>query len=220
MKILSDLSEVLIAGIQGTDDIIARDYGHEVAAYYMGRAQIVHPAFHALLWDDIDEDTYWRIFLSEGKWPFDIKQLKDAFTENLCRTIPGTLELYQSIRSHPRSFKESDAGIIEAGPPRVIILSDHIKSRIDLLYDLHPDVFEWADYTFFTCNFGHIKSDAGFFENFLKMAHLDPDELIFIDDIASNITSAYKAGIVGLQFKDAATLKQNLAYYDFEFAES
>jgi 2-haloacid dehalogenase len=57
---------------------------------------------------------------------------------------------------------------------------------------------------------GLIKPDVRIFTLLLKRYRLDPGATVFIDDAASNAAAAAAVGIHGIQYTDAATLRQTL----------
>jgi putative hydrolase of the HAD superfamily len=58
---------------------------------------------------------------------------------------------------------------------------------------------------------GSAKPQGRIFEVLIETLHLNPHEVLLIDDVAANITAAKDLGLRGLLFTDAETLKSNLA---------
>ena len=217
MVILTDLSEVLIHGISGAEDIAAARYGKDVADACLSRHLEIEEDFRELLRGGMAEDDYWCRFMQEGKWPFGIQELKAIFSENLQKTIPGTLEVYQRIVSSPCSLRNPDS-MAQSGIPEIYLVSDHIAERIDELHDYHPDIFAVISKEFWSCEIGRIKMDPGFFPQLLRSLDLSSDEAIFIDDNANNTTAAALAGISSIRFENPTQLKTVLGEYGFQFA--
>jgi len=57
---------------------------------------------------------------------------------------------------------------------------------------------------------GMKKPDSEFYNFFLNKFQLQPDRTIFIDDLKANVDAANQVGMIGIQFKHAAQLKQEL----------
>jgi HAD superfamily hydrolase (TIGR01509 family) len=77
-------------------------------------------------------------------------------------------------------------------------LLDHERYRI-----FDPIVLSWAA--------GTSKPQRQIFEVLIETLSLDPHEVLFIDDAAANVAAARDAGIGGLLFTDAETLRKDLA---------
>ena len=217
MVILSDLSDVLIKGIYGTEEIIAERYGVEVAKRYQERRLEVNEDFRELLRGGIGEDDYWRLFMHERIWPFDIQEVKAIFSENLKKTVPETLKVYERIVAFPDSLRDPD-GMAISGMPEIYIVSDHIAERIEEIYAYHPGVFAVTSKEFWSCDIGKIKMDDGFFPQLLRALDLSTDEVIFVDDDAYNTTAASLDGITSIRFESADQLEESLSEYGFCFA--
>ncbi len=66
MVILSDLSEVLIRGLWGAEEYLAKIYGDVAAKAFIERSREVNSTFQELLRGKITEDDYWRAFFATG----------------------------------------------------------------------------------------------------------------------------------------------------------
>jgi len=58
---------------------------------------------------------------------------------------------------------------------------------------------------------GSAKPQRRIFEVLIETLHLNPHEVLLIDDVAANITAAKDLGLQGLVFTDAETLRSDLA---------
>jgi putative hydrolase of the HAD superfamily len=56
------------------------------------------------------------------------------------------------------------------------------------------------DREFYSCDVGHVKPSAAFFEAILRAANLDPARTLFIDDRLDNVEAARACGLVAEQF--------------------
>lgn len=216
MIVGSDLAEVLISGLYGTQDIIAARYGQEVGERFWQRHLDLEPEFTDLMRGKMSEHYYWHEFLKGDDWPFGVKEAMQAFSENMRRTIPGTVQVYQRIISYPRSFSRPDDRV--QGMPEIDIISDHILERLPELQRNHPGIFAITRRRIWSCVVGMIKEDDSFFGEALDRLRIGPDELVFIDDRPANIASAERYGIQSILFQDAAQLERELTALGFEFA--
>ncbi|MBR3332463.1 HAD-IA family hydrolase [Candidatus Saccharibacteria bacterium] len=217
MIILTDLSEVLIHGIQGTENIVRERYGERTGEKFKNRMneEKVREWFLNLLRGKFCEDIFWLDFIEEDYWPFNHIDTKEIFTENLKQPkIDGTLEVYQSIKGYP---VVTGMGYTVDGKPDIWIVSDHILERVHQVEKMHEDVFAIASKTIWSCDVGKIKSDAGFFDDIVKKYNIQKDEIVFIDDWNVNVEAARKAGLVSIEFHDAEQLKADLEKIGFRF---
>lgn len=222
MVILTDLSEVLISGFYGIENILGDRFAVSpegkaaLAKKLWERHLVTNHVFLELLRGKITEDEYWQEFFQGEQWVFGLEEAKAAFSANMRHVIPGTLELYQRITRHPHTLTR---GYYVYGRPTVYIVSDHIDSRINEIKAEHPDIFRVATDQFWSCDIGMVKQDPGFFAWLLDETGLDPGEVIFIDDNATNVLAALNVGIAGIKFENYRQLEVILReQYDFAFA--
>ena len=55
-----------------------------------------------------------------------------------------------------------------------------------------------------------MKPDAAYYRAVLQDLQCNPEQIVFIDDLAKNVKGAARAGMVGLQFKSVSGLEQEL----------
>jgi 2-haloacid dehalogenase len=79
---------------------------------------------------------------------------------------------------------------------------------------------EWFDGMVISGNERLIKPDPRIFRLLLARYRLTPGETVFIDDHATNVAAAETAGIVGLRFVDAMSLRRDLRALGVPIAES
>ena len=200
MIILSDVSGVLLHGIDGMEKIICRDYGLDVADSVFRRFRDMNNVFRDLLRGKMSEDEYWRIFFQEGTWPFSIEGAKRMLSENLARDPLYTKDIYSRIVSFPEHIDVLNARTIN-GRPDIYIVSDNISERVREIKNLHADVFALVTKQFWSYERGRIKSDPGFFPDLLREIGATADEVIFVDDNPSNVYYAQAAGIISICFE-------------------
>lgn len=215
MIILTDLSEVLVRGVYGVEDLVDIYYGEEIRERFLERRQETNPFFCELMRGHMDENTFWKIFMEHYEWPFTVAEIKKLLTMNFFITIPDTLEVYERIVSYPCTT-DYNAKIVD-GRPDIWIVSDHIYERRDEIKNLHPEVFELSQHEIWSYQCGILKSDAGFFQHLLYATKLRPEEVIFVDDYSKNVYAARNAGIESILFSDAKRLEEELRELGFRF---
>lgn len=221
MIILTDLSEVLVQGLVGLEDLIDQQYDTSIAMNFFERKKTMTSRFEDLLRGCMTEDDFWDEFLSEGNFPFGISEIKSLFSLNVAHEIPGTFDVYRTIGRHPafiRNRKPSKERI--EGRPEFWMISDHIAEREFELENLHPEIFASFSRRIWSFDEVAIKKDPGFFYRLIKKNDLDPEELLFIDDLVDNTTAASRAGINTLCFCNSRRLRHTLPHYGFGFIKS
>ena len=202
------------------EELIASRYGGTTADRFVARHRDLAEDFEDLLRGNITEFEYWRMFLTGSRWPFGIKDLKRLLSENMRFKIPGTLSVSRRIVAYPVAVKQYlTDGDYRIGRPTIHIVSDHIVGRPGELISNHPDIFDLVHHRFWSCTFGMIKKDDGFFEMLLNYLRIPRDECIFIDDNPDNISAAQAADITSILFTGAADLENSLKSYGFRFSD-
>ena len=213
MIILSDLSEVLIHGIYGTQDILLEDYGPEVAGVFWQTHIRTERVFHNLMRGKMSDREYWKLIYPGH--PKMARMVRKALSKNLHFEVPGTLGLYQEIQAHPERL-ESSARMV-AGMPEIWVASDHVREWAPLAITFHPELGRLVENFHWSYDYGMLKSDPGFFRSFLEKTGLGPREVLFIDDMPINVVAAEDAGIPSIVFYDAKSLKTSLIERGFCF---
>ncbi|KAL2941577.1 Flavin mononucleotide hydrolase 1 chloroplatic [Bienertia sinuspersici] len=90
----------------------------------------------------------------------------------------------------------------------------HAFTNYPVWYQMIEDKLKLSNYlswTFCSCTIGKQKPDPGFYSEVLKNLEVEPGSCVFIDDRKKNVEGAVSAGMVGLQFKGADVLRQDLS---------
>jgi FMN phosphatase YigB (HAD superfamily) len=188
--IIFDLSEVLIAGLKGTEKALSRQLSmppEEILSCFEGRA------FGQLLVGSISEERYLRNVIAKGKWRIEVATLKAVIRRNFHSTVPGTIGIVENLG---RGYE-------------LALLSDHAREWIAYIETVHPflDLFE---HTFYSFALGATKQQASTFERVLDMIGVPPGRCLFIDDNATNIRVAEAVGIPSIRFLDVTQLAVEL----------
>ncbi|KAF9609544.1 hypothetical protein IFM89_016905 [Coptis chinensis] len=138
-----------------------------------------------------------EIFFKDGR-PLDLEGLKNCM-KNGYTYING-------IESLLHNLKQNDYEM-------------HAFTNYPIWYTLIEEKLRISNYlswTFCSCITGKRKPAADSYLEVLRRLEVDPASCVFIDDRMVNIEAAINAGMVGLHFKDAASLKQDLTLLGIE----
>jgi HAD superfamily hydrolase (TIGR01509 family) len=92
----------------------------------------------------------------------------------------------------------------------IIIVSDNYRENIEYISKRYF-FKEWSISQFYSFDFKMIKSNPLFFKTLLvELSDYNKAEMVLIDDSKSNIKSAEKNGIKGIQFTNIEQLEKDL----------
>lgn len=212
MVILSDLSDVLVKGINEVASRIVVDYGWEIGQKCQARFHGVQDGFDDLMRGFLTLDEFCEKFISTNRLPFSKEYLKRVFLESFLERVAGTFEVYNSINYVPRQYDSSDR--------RIYIASDHIKELVPVIKEAQPEIFEMLSGEFWSYEMGKLKRDSGFFEEILYKLKVCPKQIVLVDDNKANIDAASRVGINGILFENAYGLRISLHNLGFGFSAS
>lgn len=217
MIILTDLSEVLIRGVYGIEDLVEDQYGEKIAERFARRRLECDPFFIELMRSHLAEDQYWEIVLHGFDWPFGVEDVELMCSFNFALGLQqSAIGVYKRIVEYPESAMMDS--LRHRGCPEFWIVSDHIPERKDEIKAMHPKVFQFASRVIWSYDYGLVKSDVGFFEQLLRRNKLEYYDVLFIDDVSQNIWSAAKANIAGIKYEGPDQLETQLRSLGFRFS--
>ena len=197
IKLLIDWFEVLTNGIYGAGEMgrLVETIGLSKEEYMLkdnGRCwELLQKNNRGL----ISERKYWKEVIAETNWEVTAEQMMALTDRAVATPIPGTLDVLRDL--HAMGYE-------------LILVSDlghELKERILTYY---PWINQLYRQKYFSCDYGKIKSDPGYFEFIMKSEGIEPGKAVFIDDYHINVARAAEAGITGVLFKDAIQLKETL----------
>lgn len=191
-NIIFDLSEVIIFGYYGTENLVEKKY-KITAKEFLAQREIYKDLFLEAMRGNGTEEAYFAELVKETNWEITLEELKSIIRENLNRQIEGTMEIIQKLK----------------GKYQLILLSDHIKEWADYIVETNQSL-QIFDSIFFSYELGKLKSDAGTFQFVLEKLKVNPSETVFIDDYEKNIDMAKAQGIHGILFQNANQLQAEL----------
>jgi 2-haloacid dehalogenase len=128
-----------------------------------------------------------------------IEAFHERWPETLGGPIPGTVDVLAELR--------------EARVP-LYALSNWSAETYPVARARFP-FLAWFDGVVISGDVGAIKPDARMFEHLVAQHGLRPSETVFVDDRADNVAAAARLGFVAIQFRDAASLRQDLRRLGF-----
>lgn len=188
--IIFDLSEVLIAGLVGTEKALSRELSlpeQEILSGFKGRA------LEQLFVGSISEDAYLSYVIAKGRWPIDLARLKAVIRRNFHNTVTGTIDILMDL----------------ACSYELALLSDHAREWITYIRAVHP-FLNLFQHTFFSFDLNGTKGDPRTFARMLDRIAIPPARCLLIDDNPVNISVAESVGIPGIRFVDATQLAVEL----------
>ena len=201
-NIIFDLSEVIISGYRGIEEVVLESqYGT------VGNQKLLeneadldsmreNETFLNLLRGKLTEEEYLNYVLRNKNWNVSIEQLKTAIRSNLNKPVPGTMEIVKELKAK--------------GNYQLILLSDHTREWMEYIEENNKDL-KIFDKKIFSYDIGAVKSDEQTFKTVLEKAAIVADETLFIDDYEKNVENAEAVGIHGIVFKNADQLRKILS---------
>ena len=190
LKIIFDLSEVLIQGLVGVEKNLT-------AVLPIPETEILQcfggDGLQRICRGEITEDDYLQEILARQRWNIPAEILKKNIRDNFRLEVAGTC----SILLHLAKKYE------------VVLLSDHAREWITYIKSVHPFLGEFKQ-TFFSYELGKTKKDPKTFEEILEKMSWQANQCWLIDDSTENIAVAASVGINGIQFKNAKQLQEQL----------
>jgi FMN phosphatase YigB (HAD superfamily) len=188
--IIFDLSEVLIAGLLGTEKALARKLSlpaQEILSCFEGGA------FEQLLVGSISEDVYLSHVIAKGRWPIEVAALKGVIRRNFHNPVAGAIDILMEL----------------ASDYELVLLSDHAREWIAYIRTVHPFLGVFR-HTLFSFNLRGTKRDPNTFARALDVISIPAGRCLFIDDNSTNICVAESVGIPSIRFLDAMQLAVEL----------
>ncbi len=188
--IIFDLSEVIIFGIIGIENILCDLVStpkEEIIDCFGGEK------FRDFMHGEISEDDYLKDVLKRQNWNIDFNELKILIRKNFEIRIEGTIEI---VRGLSKNYK-------------LILLSDHSKEWVDHIKSVHK-FFDLFDKIFFSYELGMTKKNPELFKRILNEIQVPAENCLFIDDSKRNVNHAKMSGIAGIHFTTAENLKEEL----------
>lgn len=196
--IIFDLSEVLIHGLVGIEDIISREQQlpiHTILPSFGG------DFLENLCLGNITEDEYLLSIIKEQNWNFKVSYLKKIIRNNFHNKIDGSEEILIALS---KRF-------------RIILLTDHAREWISYIETIHP-FLQFFEKKYYSFELKSLKTDPETYRTIFKKIPISFEKCLFIDDNIKNITTARSSGIKSILFENHIHLKNMLINnYNLDF---
>lgn len=178
-------------------DTLVRDpFYQDIPAFFKMSMKELLETKHPTAWVEfekglIDEVELAKKFFKDGR-DFDLQGLKECMTRGYSY-LDGMEELLLCLKQN-----HYEMHAFTNYPIWYMMIEEKLK------------LSEYLSWTFCSCKMGKRKPSL---DSFVEVAHnleVDPSSCIFVDDRLRNIEAAKEAGMVGLHFKNAEALKEDL----------
>lgn len=189
--LIFDLSEVLIAGLLGMEEMLAAELGvseETVRRAYGGEM------LRAICRGQLSEVEYLAQVNAQQGWTVPVERAQAAIRRNLLRRVDGMEALVTGLA---RRYE-------------LVLLSDHGAEWVAYIRAAHPFLAVFGT-QIFSFESGRLKEEPETFRALLAGLSRAPEECLLVDDSARNVRAAAETGIRGIVFTDAARLAEELA---------
>lgn len=191
-NIIFDLSEVIISGYHGVENIIEQNSNISAEEFLKRKKETINIFLDAMR-GKYSEDEYIKALIENTNWNVNKEIIKKCVRQNLDTKIDGTTQIIESLKEKYN----------------LILLSDHIKEWVDYILSTNKEL-EIFKHQYFSYEYGMLKDDEGTFKYILEKEKIIPSETIYIDDNKDNIEMANREGIQGIVFQNAKQLEYEL----------
>ena len=94
----------------------------------------------------------------------------------------------------------------------IYLLSNTNEVHYDYLQEKH-NVARHFDELILSYKIGSVKPDHSIYKEVLRLSGFEPQECLFVDDLAANINAAQEVGLSTIHFKGVTDLKERLISY-------
>uniref|UniRef100_A0A1D1Y1J1 Phosphoglycolate phosphatase n=1 Tax=Anthurium amnicola TaxID=1678845 RepID=A0A1D1Y1J1_9ARAE len=145
----------------------------------------------------IDEMELAQRFFKDGR-PIDLEGLKECMRKGYSY-VDGIEDLLRNLK---KSNYEMHA--FTNYPIWYLMIEEKLK------------ISTYLSWTFCSCSIGKRKPAAELYMEASQRLGVDPSSCLFIDDRMTNVEAAINAGMVGIHFKSAASLRRDLSLFGIQ----
>ncbi|MBN1449240.1 MAG: HAD family phosphatase [Bacteroidetes bacterium] len=170
-------------------------------------------------WDKRAEERFWR-----GVQAFETGAMESTAFMRLAGELLGAPdgldeERFRLLWGDIFWLNEEYLELMRAIKPvlTLVMLSNTNPLHIVFARERFPEVFELFEHCVFSCEFGKTKPSPEIFREALRRAGTQPEETLYIDDIASYADAAGALGMHGYQYISVQAVRDILAMYSVPF---
>jgi FMN phosphatase YigB (HAD superfamily) len=185
---------VLLLDVMGT--LVREPFYEDVPAFFGMSLEALLRDKHPQSWIDfehgrIDEPTYLQRFFADGRevdGPGLLATMEAGF-----ELLPGVAPLLDALKA---------AGVPMHALSNYPVWWRRIEARLRLS--------RWLEWSFVSCELDLRKPDPAIYLEAARRLDRTPSDCLFVDDRLENVRAAEGVGMVGIVFRDAATLRTAL----------
>ncbi|KAK1289732.1 hypothetical protein QJS10_CPB18g00456 [Acorus calamus] len=179
-------------------DTLVRDpFYQDIPAFFRMPMKELLETKHPTAWVEfekglINETELTKKFFKDGRH-FDLEGLKDCMRKGYYY-IDGIEPLLHNLKQNSYEM--------------------HAFTNYPTWYLMIEEKLRLSDYlswTFCSCTIGKRKPEADSYQEVLHHLGVEPSSCVFIDDRIANVEAARNAGMVGIHFKNAVSLRERLS---------
>jgi len=150
-----------------------------------------HKAFER---GEISEADFAAFVARSIEHPLSVEDFRTGWNALLKEVWPGLLDLIVQLKPHYQ----------------VVCLSNTNITHVNAFKIHYTEVLALLDQPFYSHEIGAIKPSKAAFDQVLDYLKLEPQEVIFFDDLEENVEGARKLGIEGCWVKEYPIMKKRL----------
>lgn len=189
LTILFDLSDVLIKGLEGAEEPLAVYLGLPKAKIF---SDLFDFDYHRFWLGKISENEVIKQLIKKNKWQISPDKLRKIIYGNF-REIKGTRKLILDLK------KRYQLILLSVNPPEWAVYFEKNFS--------YRNLFNYIHYSY---EIGYTKREPESYLYVTKRHHLNPNEVLLIDDSTRNINIAKSVGIDGIKFLSSSQMRKAL----------
>jgi len=191
--IICDLSDVLIKGLEGVEDVLSQEMG--LSSDVINKQMFTYD--YSQLWlGIISEDRFFENMISNFNWPIDTATIKKSIRSNF-QPIPGVWEIYKQLSQKYVT----------------ILASVNAREWVSYLEAKYTYCELFTNRIHYSYEIGFTKRDQEFYLYILDLYGITPAHIFMIDDSTNNLKTAQMVGIRGLKFISATQLFESLKHF-------
>jgi 2-haloacid dehalogenase len=152
----------------------------------------------------------WNALQDAGRpWDEAIAELTARFPAQ-AEAIAAYRSRWQEMLGEPFQGTVAILDELRRDDVRVLALSNWSSETFGIARPRYP-FLEWFEAVLISGDVGMAKPDPRIFHLLIDRFRLDPPTTVYVDDSPANVAAADALGMVGLRFRDAETLRVDLA---------
>ncbi|KAF4350245.1 flavin mononucleotide hydrolase 1, chloroplatic-like [Cannabis sativa] len=188
-------------------DTIVRDpFYHDVPAFFRMSMKELIECKHPTAWLEFEKGTIDEVELArkffKDERPLDLEGLKNCMKSGYSY-LEGVEELLNALKNN-----NYEMHAFTNYPTWCEMIEDKLK------------ISRYISWTFCSFKNGKRKPDPDFYLEAVEHLEVDPANCVFVDDRMKNVEAAIAVGIVGLHFKNAETLRQDLSLMGIDVSDN